>query len=112
MEFGGGSGGDESKDLFEDSLEDALCVFKSGAGAGGNTDILKENEQQILFYVDLENEAIIDKTGSVGADNNGGTGEEDLEDEVQESKHPVLLNQYPVCSKHSLFLLFAEEGLP
>ena len=30
-------GGD---DLFEDALEDALCVFKSG---GANTDLLKEN---------------------------------------------------------------------
>lgn len=32
----------DSKDLFEDELEDALCVFKS---AGANSDILKENEQ-------------------------------------------------------------------
>ena len=43
VEFGGG-GQDDSKDPFEDSLEDALCVFKSGAGAGKDTDILKENE--------------------------------------------------------------------
>lgn len=92
MEFGGGSGGDESKDLFEDSLEDALCVFKSGGAGGKDADILKENEQQILFYVDLENEAIIDKNGSGTSDANGGTGEDDLEDEVQGSKHPILLN--------------------
>ena len=58
VEFGGGEGGDD-KDPFEDSLEDALCVFKSGGGKDG--DILKENEAQILFYVDLENECIIDK---------------------------------------------------
>ena len=32
----------DSKDLFEDELEDALCVFKSG---GANSDILKENEK-------------------------------------------------------------------
>ena len=29
-----------SDDLFEEALEDALCVFKSG---GANTDLLKEN---------------------------------------------------------------------
>ena len=34
---GGAGGGD---DLFEEALEDALCVFKSG---GANTDLLKEN---------------------------------------------------------------------
>ncbi len=41
VEFGAGGGGDE-KDPFEDSLEDALCVFKSGGGK--DSDILKENE--------------------------------------------------------------------
>lgn len=61
VEFGGG-GQDDSKDPFEDSLEDALCVFKSGAGAGKDTDILKENEAQLLFYVDLDNESVIDKS--------------------------------------------------
>lgn len=58
VEYGGG-GGDDSKDPFEDSLEDALQVFKSGTGK--DTDILKENEGLIMFYVDLDNENIIDK---------------------------------------------------
>ena len=39
-EFGGED--DDGKDPFEDSLEDALCVFKSGGGK--DSDILKENE--------------------------------------------------------------------
>lgn len=43
VEFGGG-GDENDKDLFEDSLEDALCVFKSGGGGGKDADILKENE--------------------------------------------------------------------
>lgn len=57
----GGNGDGQQKDgddLFEEALEDALCVFKSG---GANTDLLKENNGQILFYVDLENEEIISK---------------------------------------------------
>lgn len=49
---------DGGDDLFEEALEDALCVFKSG---GANTDLLKENNGQILFYVDLENEEIVTK---------------------------------------------------
>ncbi len=68
VEFGGG-GFEDDKDPFEDSLEDALCVFKSGAGGGKDADILKENEAQLLFYVDLDNESIIDKTA---VDNKGG----------------------------------------
>jgi hypothetical protein len=53
----------------------------------------------------LENESIIGKNDQQSKDG-------DLEDEVQGTKHPVLLNQYPICPNHSLFLLFAEEGLP
>jgi hypothetical protein len=77
VEFGGGGTEDGDKDPFEDSLEDALCVFKSGGAGGKDTDILKENEGQLLFYVDLENENIIDKQD--GKSNGEG---EDLEDEV------------------------------
>ena len=58
VESGAGTGEDNGDDPFENSLEDALCVFKSG---GGDTDILKDNEKQILFYVDLENEQIVEK---------------------------------------------------
>lgn len=36
-----GETNDEKDDLFEEHLEDALCVFKSG---GVNSDILKQNE--------------------------------------------------------------------
>lgn len=78
VEFGGG-GGDDDKDPFEDSLEDALCVFKSGAGAGKDADILKENEGQILFYLDLENESII---GKIEGSKTSGEDGEGLEDEI------------------------------
>ena len=108
VEFGGG-GQDDSKDPFEDSLEDALCVFKSGAGGGKDTDILKENEAQLMFYVDLDNEDVIDKA-AVNPDE--GNAKEDEDEDIVNSKHPVLLNQYPICEGHSLFLLFAQEGLP
>jgi hypothetical protein len=114
VEFGSG-GQDDSKDPFEDSLEDALCVFKSGGGGGPggkDTDILKENEAQLLFYVDLDNEAIIDKSAEADSRQNGGEDDLDYEEAASESKHPVLLNQYPICEGHSLFLLFAQEGLP
>ena len=94
----------DSKDLFEDELEDALCVFKS---AGANSDILKENESQILFYVDLDNEEIVDKDKV----KKRKEGPVDEDDEIKGEVHPMLFNQYPLCPNHSLFLLFAEEGL-
>lgn len=42
VEYGAGQEHEE-KDLFEDSLEDALCVFKTGGGK--DADLIKENEQ-------------------------------------------------------------------
>ena len=54
--------------------------------------------------MDLDNEALVDKAAAQeGAD---------PDDEAPGSRHPVLLNQYPLCPGHSLFLLFAQEGLP
>lgn len=35
-----------------------------------------------------------------------------MEQELDKKPHPMLFNQYPLCKDHSLFLLFAEEGLP
>jgi len=58
-----------------------------------------------MFYVDLENEIILSKTSEESKDR-------ESEEQVSESKHPVLFNQYPVCQTHSLFLLFADAGLP
>lgn len=78
--------GNDSKDLFEDELEDALCVFKS---AGANSDILKENDAQILFYVDLDNESILDKE-KVNKAKEGATVDED--DEIKGEVHPMLFN--------------------
>ena len=76
----------DSKDLFEDELEEALCVFKSG---GANSDILKENDAQILFYVDLDNEEIIDKE-KVKKLKEEGVDDED--EEIKGELHPMLFN--------------------
>jgi len=48
----------DNSDPFEDDLEDALCVFKAG---DSNKDILEKNDKLIMFYVDLENEMIVNK---------------------------------------------------
>lgn len=57
VEFGSSdkpsSGFADSSDPFEDDLDNALCVFKSG---DANSDMLEKNDGLILFYVDLENE--------------------------------------------------------
>lgn len=94
----------DNSDPFENELEEALCVFKSG---DGNTDILEKNENLIMFYVDLENESIISK--AKGGEENK---HEDQDEELNQSKHPVLFNQYPCSANHSLLLLFADAGLP
>jgi hypothetical protein len=52
---------------------------------------------------------VIDKS-AVNPDDQGQPEDED--EDIVNSKHPMLLNQYPLCEGHSLFLLFAQEGLP
>ena len=101
---GGDADNSNADDLFEGELDSALQVFKSG---GANTDLLKENEAQILFYVDLENEEIISKQ-----EFEDQKDDDDGEREVGVQPHPMLFNQYPLCSAHSLLLLFAEHSFP
>lgn len=98
-------GFNDNSDPFEDDLEDALYVFKPG---DGNTDILEKNEKLIMFYLDLENEMIVDKSTApeeVKTDEMSGP-------DAMEVKHPVLINQFPTSPLHSLVLLFADAGLP
>lgn len=73
----------DEKDLFEESLDDALCVFKSG---GTNSDILKENEDQVLFFVDLDNEQIVDRVTA------SKKVKDSTEEEIQQKLHPMLFN--------------------
>jgi len=71
---------------------------------------MEKNEKLIMFYIDLENEIIVNKKPAEEAKN---ADEEDIpQDQLNESKHPVLFNQYPLCKNHSLMLLFADAGLP
>lgn len=51
-------GNDGGSNPFEDALDDALCVYVSG---DANQDLLHKNDKLIMFYVDLENEEIVDK---------------------------------------------------
>jgi len=82
VEFGTGQTGfADSSDPFENELEEALCVFKSG---DGNTDILEKNENLIMFYIDLENECIVNKQSAAE--------EKKDEDADIQGQHPVLFN--------------------
>ena len=53
---GPSSGFADNSDPFEEDLEDALCVFKAG---DSNVSIMEKNEKLIMFYIDLENEVIV-----------------------------------------------------
>ena len=57
-EAGPSTGFADNSDPFEDALEDALNVFKAG---DNNSDALEKNAPLIMFYIDLENEQIINK---------------------------------------------------
>jgi len=69
VEFGGGSSGfADNSDPFENELDDALNVFKSG---GENNDIISNNQKLIMFYVDLEEECFIDNSGEENKEDGG-----------------------------------------
>lgn len=112
VEFGGSNqnqgsgqiGFEDNSDPFENELDEALCVFKSG---DGNTDILEKNANLIMFYIDLENESIVSKQGS-----NEESKQDSQNEEAAQGQHPILFNQYPIAANHCLFLLFADAGLP
>lgn len=86
-------------------LDDDLNVFKND---GTDSDLIQANKDKILFYVDLENEEIVDNDKRA-AEKEEGTN---LEQEVDGTTHPVLINQFPLGKEHAILLLFAEEGLP
>ena len=67
-------------------------------------DLIKVNEDKILFFVDLENETVVAQRDP--------DAQVDMEEELDSSLHPVLINQYPLGLNHSILLLFAAEGLP
>ena len=89
------------------------CIYSGsnprfvGMGIVRGLRALIEPIPKILFFVDLENEEIIDVEDR-HTDKNGA----DWEIEVDSAVHPVLINQYPLGKEHAILLLFAEEGLP
>ena len=57
IESGGGNQDAANAQEFEDVLNDALNVYVTG---DSNQDMIEKNKHLILFYIDLENEEIID----------------------------------------------------
>ncbi|CAI2372990.1 unnamed protein product [Moneuplotes crassus] len=98
-------GDEEDDDDNSLDLDDDLNVFKN---EGTDSDLIEQNKDKILYYVDLENEEIID------ADKRESSKEDcdDCEEEVDSSVHPVLFNQFPLGKDHNILLMFATAGLP
>lgn len=69
--------------------------------------------EEILFYVDLENETIITKEAYEKKKEDEMLEEQNLEDEISSSEsHPILANISPVCPNHFILPLFVQEQLP
>ena len=77
-------------------------MFKNFDEAG--FDFNKVNRERILFYVDLEDEKIIEKE-ELGEEQK--EGEEQVDQELTSSRHPVLIHPFPICREHVLLALFA-----
>ena len=72
-------------DLFDNELEDELSVFKNKQG--DEKDLVEQNENEILFFVDLDNESIVEKQ-----DRQANEWDADHEEEIKTNTHPILIN--------------------
>jgi len=69
--------------------------------------------KEILFYVNLDEEAIITKETVSKKEEEIDFEENQLDDEISEfSHHPVLVNISPICMNHCILPLFPAEELP
>ena len=64
---------------------------------------------EILFYVDLEEETIVTKDDY---ENRMFSGEDSNPEKELNEIHPIMANISPICPTHSILALFPKEGLP
>ena len=102
--------GEEQKQ--EDSKpEDTKVVLKDFDETKFNYNQVEPSE--ILFYVDLENEAIVTKEKANEINEDGMLDGNEMENEISQSEyHPVLANISPVGPNHALLPLYSQEELP
>ena len=73
-------------------------------------DFLGANHEKIMCYIDIPNESVIEKVGSKEEDKGEG-GEHELEQNVSEGVHPLLLPPAPLCRGHVIFPMNFDQAL-
>ena len=100
-------------DLDEEEIPSVFKTFDENAYNFNSV-----NEKEILFYVDLEEEEIVnddDADDEVSLKKKKKISNfkiQNLDAEISESKHPILLNNTPICPRASILALFPKEELP
>ncbi len=74
-------------------------------------DFLGENGEKIMCYIDIPNEAVIEKVEPKEEDKKGGEEEHELELNVSEGVHPLLLPSAPLCRGHVIFPMNFDQAL-
>lgn len=69
-------------------------------------DFLGANSARIICYIDIPNETVIDKVKP-----EEGSKEQELEQNVSEGVHPLLMPPAPLCQGHVVFPLNCDQAL-
>ena len=72
-------------------------------------DFVGANHSRIMCYIDIPNETVIDKVESKEEDK-GESGHE-LEQNVSEGVHPLLMPPAPLCKGHAVFPMNCDQAL-
>ena len=72
-------------------------------------DFMGANHDKIICYVDIPNEVVIETHES--AEDKKGKEEQELELNVSEGVHPLLLPPAPLCQGHVIFPMNCDQNL-
>ena len=73
-------------------------------------DFLGANHDKIMCYIDIPNETVIERVESAAEDKKGEE-EHELELNVSEGVHPLLLPPGPMCRGHAIFPMNCDQLL-
>jgi len=94
----------QENENLDDSLERDLKGFIDVPKS--DFDFMKANNEKIFSFIDIDNEQIKASHSSTGEES------EELELNVVEGTHPLLIPEYPICVDHTILPLFVEQQLP
>jgi len=96
----------------ENSFDEEIMALTE-AKPSHDFDFIGANKTRIVCYIDVPNETVIDKidSGAEEVEEEEKTKEPELEQNVSEGVHPLLMPPAPLCEGHVIFLMNYDQAL-